>query len=58
MEKMRRINIYIAIIATVFFAGCDDYLDKEPFDKLANNVIIDNEDYATSYLLQAYNFQT
>ena len=53
---MRRINIYIAIIATVFFAGCDDYLDKEPFDKLANNVIIDNEDYATSYLLQAYNF--
>lgn len=56
MEKMRRINIYIAIIATVFFAGCDDYLDKEPFDKLANNVIIDNEDYATSYLYQAYNF--
>lgn len=53
---MKRFSLYITILAAVFFASCDDYLDKEPLDKLANNVVIDNEAYATAYLLQAYNY--
>ncbi len=40
----------------MFTFGCDDFLEKEPLDKIASNAVFESEGYAEAFLMQIYNW--
>lgn len=51
---MKKNLIYIGLLATLSFFGCEDYLDKEPLDKLTNENFWVNETSLRSYAQDFY----
>lgn len=50
MKKFRLITIVLAFIAF----GCEDYLEKEPYDIITDDIVISSAEDAESVLLGAY----
>jgi starch-binding outer membrane protein, SusD/RagB family len=50
---MKNIKIYITILALVAF-GCEDFLEKAPYDIITDNIVVANAKDAETVLLGAY----
>lgn len=54
---MKTINkIIYAVAFIMLFTSCEDYLEREPLDKVSENAIATDEGFATAYLLGIYNY--
>ncbi|GIV36832.1 MAG: membrane protein [Cyclobacteriaceae bacterium] len=51
---MKRLNIFLISIFLITFLGCEDFLDKSPFDIITDDIVITNLDDAEAALLGAY----
>lgn len=49
-------KIIYAVAFIMLFTSCEDYLEREPLDKVSENAIATDEGFATAYLLGIYNF--
>lgn len=44
------------IAGSAFFFSCDDFLDREPLDKVTPDVYLTKEDQLASYSLKSYSY--
>ena len=44
------------VAGSAFFSSCDDFLDREPLDKVTPDSYLTKEDQLASYSLKAYSY--
>lgn len=56
--KLVYLKYMIVGLLTLSFAGCNDFLDREPLDQLTPEVFFHSEGDLAAYTINAYNFRT